>query len=128
VERRRHRQRQRALGAHALEGDTGGIHRGLGAGDHGLLGIVEVDGLHHLAGGLRRLGAAGPHHLGLQPQDGGHGARAHRHGLLHGLGAQRTSGSASARVRPPAATSAVYSPSEWPAMAGRQPVSATQAR
>jgi hypothetical protein len=41
MERRRDRQRQRALGAAALSSSQA-VHAGLGAGDHGLLGIVEV--------------------------------------------------------------------------------------
>ena len=42
---------------------------------------------------------------------------------------KRTSGSASAKLSAPAATSAVYSPSEWPATtSGAAFVSASQAR
>ena len=42
---------------------------------------------------------------------------------------RRTSGSASASVRLPAATSAAYSPSEWPATAaGAAPPSASHTR
>ena len=55
---------------------------------HGLLGIIEVDGIDHLAAGRSRLQAALAHLVGLQPQDGGHGALPHRHRFLHGLGAK----------------------------------------
>ena len=88
MERSRDGQRQRALGTGGLEHLAGLVHTGLGAGDDGLLGIVEVDGLDGLAHGRRGGGTALAHGGGVQAQDGGHGADAHRHGVLHGLRAE----------------------------------------
>ena len=66
VERRGHRQQQRALGARGLEHLAGLVDAGLGAGDDGLLGIVEVDGLDDLAAGLCRGLAAVAHGLRIE--------------------------------------------------------------
>ena len=89
---RRHRQRQRTLGTVGLEDFTGLLDGRLGAGDHGLGRIVEVHGFDHFVRirteGLHHLGAACDHLGRLHPEDGGHGTGAHRHGLLHGLGAK----------------------------------------
>ena len=54
MERRRHRQRQRALGAIGLEHFAGLLDGGLAAGDHGLRRIVEVHRLHHFVACSRR--------------------------------------------------------------------------
>jgi hypothetical protein len=105
--------------------------RGLAAGDHGLLRVVEVHGLDTTS----PLAAAPPRHSRpsrlRHPGPGWRPWRlAHRHRLLHGLGAQAHQGQRpAASVSAPAATSALYSPSEWPATAaGTTPVSASQAR
>ena len=67
MERRGHRQQQRALGAVGLEHLAGLVDGGLAAGDDGLRRIVEVHGLDHLGGvgaeRALRLGAALDHLL-----------------------------------------------------------------
>ena len=88
MEGRGHRQRQGTLGAHGLEDLAGLLDACLAAGDHGLLRIVEVHCLNHLATGRSGLQAAFAHRLGVQTEDGGHAAGAHRHRFLHRLGAQ----------------------------------------
>ncbi|MPM90447.1 hypothetical protein SDC9_137568 [bioreactor metagenome] len=92
MERRRHRQRQRALGACSLEHFAALFHADLGAGDHGLRRVVEVHRFHDFLGTRTKAGrgfGTASHHLGgIQPQDRGHRARTHRHGLLHGCSTQ----------------------------------------
>ena len=133
VERRRHRQRQGTLGAAGLEHFAGLFDRFPAAGDHGLRRIVEIHRLHDFgrvrAEAAHRLGTALDHLLRVHAQDGGHRTGAHRHRVLHRLGAKPHQGAASASVSTPEATSAEYSPSEWPATtAGAAPPSARQAR
>jgi hypothetical protein len=99
-----------------LEHSQARVHAGLAAGDHGLLGVVEVG--RGPTSPLSRAACSQPaHRAAVQAQHGGHRARAHRHRLLHGLGAEAHQRHASASVSAPAATSALYSPSECPATA-----------
>ena len=90
MKRRSHGQCQGAFGPCCFELLAGQSHGGLAAGDDGLAGVVEIGGLHHLAvaSGKAALSlVANLHHFGrVQAQHGGHGARAHRHRFLHGLG------------------------------------------
>jgi hypothetical protein len=85
-------QRQRALGTRCLEQLAGLVHTRLGASDHGLDRVVEIHGLDHFGRsrtkGCSRLGATSNHPGRLHAQNGCHGPRTHRHGLVHGCGAQ----------------------------------------
>jgi hypothetical protein len=130
MERCRHRQRQRALGACGLEGFAGlprrpCCRRSRSAGSLKLTASTTSPLAAH--GG--RLGATSYHFCSIQAQNRGHGARAHRHRLLHGCSAQAHQRRAWASVSTPDATNALYSPSEWPATAaGKAPPSARQTR
>ena len=90
VERGRHRQAQGPFGASGLEPLAGTLDRRLAASDHRLCRVVEVDCLDHLAGAGLELGChqgtARYHATRLHAQNGRHGTRAYRHGVLHGLG------------------------------------------
>ena len=105
MERRRHRQRQRALRALGLQHLAGPVDPGLGAGDDGLLRVVEIHRLDGFAG--RGATSAQPARTacGVHAEDRRHRADADRHGLLHRLGAkahqrQRIGQSAARRRRP----------------------------
>ena len=121
MERRRHRQRQRALGAAGLEHLAGLVDRGLAAGDHGLRRVVEIDGLHHFGAvrrrKLRRRLGATARSPSQRPCRGWPPWRQCPPAPPAAWPAarKRTSGAACASVSTPAATSAEYSPSEWPA-------------
>ena len=95
VKRRRYRQQQAALGA-ALRCDRDRALDGfLVAGNHGLLGPVEIDGFHDLR--ATRLPANGAHRGGVETQDRRHRTDTGGDRFLHRLRANRTSGSASSR-------------------------------
>ena len=84
-------QRNTALGAQAFEHFASLLNGGLGAGNHGLTGVVEIDSLDHLCTRAHLRGDFGTtvNHLGsIQPQNGCHGPRADGHSFLHGCSAQ----------------------------------------
>ena len=131
MERRRHRQRQRALRARRLEQLAGLVDAGLGAGDHGLLRIVEVDRLDDLAARRARPrrsrrappSASRPRIAAIAPTPTGTasciacGAKAHqrqRVGKRQRAGGDQRACTRRASGRPPTA--------------GASPVSASQAR
>ena len=92
MERRRHRQRQGAFGAGSFEHFAGFFDGGFAASNHGLRGVVEVNGFDNfkaiLAHSPRHLCATSYHFCSIQPQNRRHGAGADGHGFLHGCGAQ----------------------------------------
>ena len=81
---RRHgdRQRQCTLGAGLFHQHVGTLDGLFVAGDDHLARRVEVDRGDHLS--LRRFFAVGGDGVIVQPDDGGHGTGAFRHGFLHG--------------------------------------------
>ena len=90
MKRRGDWQQQGALGALRLEQLTGFVDCGFAAGNHGLGRVIEVGSLHHLSAAFTKatadLGTARHHRSRRHAQNGGHGTRAHGHGVLHGLG------------------------------------------
>ena len=83
---------QRTLGASGLEQLAGLLDGGLGASDHGLLGVVEVHGFDGLVRGGGGFGATGLDAFGIHAEDGSHATSTHRHGFLHGLGTETHQG------------------------------------
>jgi hypothetical protein len=96
MERRRDRQQHGAPGTPGFGDLERTFDRGLVAGDHNLSAAIVVGGLTDLT--LR--GLLGDRHRGLviKTEQGGHGANADRHCLLHGkaAGAQQACGIADA--------------------------------
>ena len=119
MEGRRHRQQQRALGALELGELHRPLDRGLRPGDHDLSAAVVVGGLADRAGQIevaRRLGGDRRDRGEVEAEDRRHRAFADRDRLLHRLAAQAQAAAPRPRgVSAPAAQSAEYSPSEWPA-------------
>jgi hypothetical protein len=89
MERRRHRQRQRALGALFLGQHAGALDARGGTGDHDLRRRIEIDGFDGLQ---RQLGlglrADRLHVRVRQAQHDGHAALPDRHRFLHRLGTE----------------------------------------
>ncbi|MNT09702.1 hypothetical protein D3C72_1444990 [compost metagenome] len=85
MERRGYGQQQCALGACRLGQFAGALDGGLVSRDHDLRGRIEVHCFDDFA--LRGGSARGAHGIVIQTENRGHGARANRHGSLHGVGA-----------------------------------------
>ena len=83
VKRRGNRQHHGALGAARRSLLHRALHRRGMAGNHRLLGRIQIRGRDHLA--IRRLAADLRHLRGAQAQDRGHRAFARGHRLLHVL-------------------------------------------
>ena len=88
MERRGHRQQHAPLGALRRGDLQRAFDRFLVAGDHDLLGPVEIDGFHDARAAGAGLAAHGRHGRGVEAEDRRHRADARRHGLLHRLRAE----------------------------------------